>query len=148
MLDPGARDADEAPKCSPELVVTISGAARCCTLGTLFGRRLAGLCRDLMEPLLGPVIDIVILESLGLEPASEELAKIRVVGPDLEAQRPGVVNVGGKLLGEGITTDVPAGEAKLLSLEQLVSLFFCRSVDVLPRQRAEGKITQHVSDGF
>lgn len=101
-----------------------------------------------MKPLLGPVVYIVVLESLGLEPASEELAKVRVIGLDLEAQRPSVVNVGGKLLGEGVTTDVSAREAKLLLLVQLVPLFFCRSVDMLPRQRAEGKITQHVSDGF
>jgi len=101
-----------------------------------------------MESLLGPVVDIVVFESLGPEPASEELAKVRVIGLDIKAQRPSVVNVGGKLLGEAVTADISAREAKLLLLKQLVSLLVRRSLDMLPRQRAAGEITQHVSVGF
>jgi hypothetical protein len=60
-----------------------------------------GMGADLGSGLDRPVKQVVVLESLANKQVSEELAQVRVVGLVVESERSTVVEVNGKLVGEG-----------------------------------------------
>lgn len=72
------------------------------------------------RPLLRPVKDVIILKSLGPKHAPEKLAKERVIGLIVEAQRSSVVNIGGKFVRDDISAKIFPSHTQLLRFKQLV----------------------------
>jgi hypothetical protein len=95
----------------------------------------------------GPVEDVVVLEALTNEEVAEDLAKIGVVGLVVEAERTGVVQVDGELVGEAATEDLSGG-GHLLLHNAVVLLFLSSRLKTLPGKRAAAEVEHNVSEGL
>ena len=92
----------------------------------------------------GPVEDVVVLEALTDEEITEDLAEIRVVGLVIEAERAGVVEVNGKLVGEAAAENLGWG-GHLLLHDAIVLLLLGGSLEALPGKGAAAEVEHDVA---
>lgn len=108
----------------------------------LFGHRVnLGVLRSLLN---APVEHVVILEALAHEQVSEELAKVRVVGLIIEAERSTAVEVDSHLRGEAPAKKL-SWSCHLLLHDSIVLLLLGGGLKSLPRQRATEEVHEHIS---
>lgn len=93
----------------------------------------------------GPVEDVVVLESLADKEVTEDLTEIAVVGLVVEAERSGVVEVDGKLIGETTAQDLGGG-GHLLLHDTVVLLLLSSRLETLPGQRASAEVKHDVAE--
>lgn len=92
----------------------------------------------------GPVEDVVVLEALTDEKITEDLAEVRVVRLVVEAERPGVVQVDGELVGEA-TAENLGGRGHLLLHNAVILLLLSSSLEALPGEGATAEVEHNVS---
>lgn len=91
-----------------------------------------------------PVKDVVVLESFTDKQVAEDLPEVRVVGLVVEAERPGVVEVNGKLVGEATAEDL-SGSGHLFLHNAVVFLLLGSSLESLPWKRATAEVEHDIS---
>lgn len=95
----------------------------------------------------GPVEDIVVLEALTDEQVAEDLAEVGVVGLVVEAERAGVVQIDGELVGETTAEDLGGG-GHLLLHDAVVLLLLSSRLKTLPWKGAATEVEHNVSKGL
>jgi hypothetical protein len=94
-----------------------------------------------------PVEDVVVLEALTDEEITEDLAEVGVVGLVVEAERAGVVEVDGELVGEATAEDL-GGSGHLLLHDAVVLLLLSGRLETLPREAATAEVEHDVAEGL
>lgn len=119
------------------------------SLVLLFGVSLAGSLGNGLGVLLvlvdGPVEDVVVLEALADKEITEDLAEVAVVGLVVEAERAGVVEVNGKLVGEAAAEDL-GGSGHLLLHDAVILLLLSSRLKTLPGQRTTAEVEHNVAE--
>lgn len=92
----------------------------------------------------GPIKDIVVLEALTNEQITENLAEVGVVRFVIKAERPGVVQIDGELVGEPTAEDL-SGSRHLLLHDAVILLFLSGSLESLPGERSTAEVEHDVS---
>lgn len=95
----------------------------------------------------GPVEDIVVLEALTDEEVTEDLAEVAVVRLVVEAERAGVVEIDGELVGES-TAENLGGGGHLLLHDAVVLLLLGSSLESLPGKGATAEVEHNVAEGL
>jgi len=103
-----------------------------------------GLC-VLLVLVHGPVEDVIVLEALADEEVAEDFAEVRVVGLVVEAERAGVVEVDGELVGKAAAEDL-GGRGHLLLHDAVVLLLLGGSLEALPRETAAAEVEHNVAE--
>lgn len=93
----------------------------------------------------GPVKDVVVLEALADKEIAEDLAEVAVVGLVVEAERAGVVEVDGELVGEAAAEDL-GGSGHLLLHDAVVLLLLGSRLEALPGEGATAKVEHDVAE--
>lgn len=107
---------------------------------------LRGNCLGVLLVLVdGPVEDIVVLEALADEQVAEDLAQVRVIRLVVEAERAGVVEVDGELVGEAAAEDL-GGSGHLLLHDAVVLLLLSRRLKALPRKATTAEVEHDISE--
>ena len=118
-------------------------------LVVLFALALVGSLGDGLGVLLvlvdGPVEHVVVLEAFTDEEVTEDLAEVRVVGLVVEAERAGVVEVDGELVGKAAAEDL-GGRGHLLLHDAVVLLLLGGSLEALPRETAAAEVEHNVAE--
>ena len=117
--------------------------ARSLTLRVLLSN---GLC-VLLVLVHGPVEDVVVLEALADEEVAEDFAEVGVVRLVIEAERAGVVEVDGELVGEAAAEDL-GGSGHLLLHNAVVLLLLGGSLQALPREATAAEVEHNVAEGL
>jgi hypothetical protein len=94
-----------------------------------------------------PVEDVVVLEALANEEITEDLAEVGVVRLVVEAERAGVVEVDGELVGEATAEDL-SGCGHLLLHDAVVLLLLGGRLQTLPRETATAEVKHDISEGL
>lgn len=92
----------------------------------------------------GPVEDVVVLESFTNEEIAEDLAEVAVVGLVVEAERAGVVEVDGELVGEATAKDLGGG-GHLLLHDAVILLLLGGSLETLPRKGTAAEVEHDIA---
>mgnify|MGYP006976755015 CR=1 FL=1 len=108
-------------------------------------RRLSDSLSVLLVLVDGPVKDVVVLESLANKQVTEDLAQVAVVRLVIEAKRPGVVEVDGKLIREA-TAEHIGGSGHLLLHDTVILLLLGGSLQTLPGEGATAEVKHDVAE--
>lgn len=95
----------------------------------------------------GPVEDVIVLEGLADEEVAENLAQVGVIGLVIKAQRTGVVQVNGELVGETTAEDLGRG-GHLLFHDTVVLLLLGSSLQTLPGERTTAEVEHDITQRF
>ena len=95
----------------------------------------------------GPVEHVIVLEAFTDEEITEDLAEVRVVRLVIEAERTGVVQVDGKLVGEATAEDLGRSRHLLLH-DAVVLLFLGGRLKTLPGEGTAAEVQHDVSKRF
>lgn len=102
---------------------------------------------DREKLLNGPIEHVVILETFDNKQIAEEFAEIGIIRLIVKTQLTDILEVSCELLWE-LTAKVLGRDVHLLLFDELVSLVLRRSLQVLPGQRAAGKVNHYISKRF